>query len=89
MKHFRVETFPGVKRQLLCQFGRLTPSFVPVPAFNAGNSDGDFERQFGPSNLGQSMDYHILGKSNLVCGIPSRIQRLDDCDEFQTHKGWA
>jgi len=63
LKHFRVETFPGVKRQLLCQFGRLTPTLVPVPAFNAGNSEGDFERRFGPSNLGKSMDYHILLKS--------------------------
>ena len=63
MKHFRVETFLGVKRQLLCQFGRLTPILVPVPAFNAGNSKGDFERRFGPSNLGQSMDYHILLES--------------------------
>ena len=63
MKHFRVETFSGVKRQLLCQFGRLTPVFMPVPAFNAGNSEGDFDRRFGPSNLGQSMDYYILMES--------------------------
>ena len=60
MKEFRVETFSGVKRQFSCQFGRLTPSFMPVPAFNAGISVGDFERRFGPSNLGQSMDYYIL-----------------------------
>ena len=63
MKHFRVETFSGVKRQLLCQFGRLTPIWVPVPAFNAGNLEGDFERRFGPSNLGQSMDYYTLLES--------------------------
>ena len=63
MKHFRVETLLGVKRQLLCQFGRLTPILVPVPAFNAGISEGDFVRRFGPSNLGQSMDYHILLES--------------------------
>ena len=63
MKHFRVETPLGVKRQLWCQFGRLTPILVPVPAFNAGNSEGDFERRFGPSNLGQSMDYHIFLES--------------------------
>ena len=30
-----VETFLGVKRQLLCQFGRLTPAFVPVLELNA------------------------------------------------------
>ena len=36
---------------------------MPVPAFNAGNLEGDFERRFGPSNLGQSMDYHILLES--------------------------
>ena len=60
MKHFRVETLLGVKHQLLCQFGRLTPILVPVPAFNAGNSEGDFERRFGPSNLGQSIDYYTL-----------------------------
>ena len=30
-----VETFLGVKRQLLCQFGRLTPILVPVPVFYA------------------------------------------------------
>ena len=30
-----IETFLGVRRQLLCQFGRLTPAFVPVPALNA------------------------------------------------------
>ena len=30
-----VETFLGVKLQLLCQFGRLTPILVPVPALNA------------------------------------------------------
>jgi len=30
-----VETFLGVKRQLLCQFGRLTPAFVLVPTLNA------------------------------------------------------
>ena len=36
---------------------------MPVAAFNAGNSEGDFERRFGPSNLGQSMDYHILLES--------------------------
>ena len=35
MKLSHVETFLGVKRQLLCQFGRLTPAFVPVPALNA------------------------------------------------------
>ena len=29
------------------------------------------------------------GKSNLVCGIPSRIPVLNDCDELQTPKGWA
>ena len=29
-----VETFLGVKRQLLCQFGRLTPILVLIPAFN-------------------------------------------------------
>ena len=63
MKHFCVETPLGVKRQLWCQCGRLTPILVPVPAFNAGISEGDFERQFGPSNLGQSMDYHILLES--------------------------
>ena len=63
MKHFRVETLLEVKRQLWCQFGRLTPILVPVPAFNAGNSDGDFERRFGPSNLEQSIDYHILLES--------------------------
>ena len=63
MKHFLVKALLGVKRQLLCQFGRLTPILVPVPAFNAGNSEGDFERRFGPSNLGQSMDYHILLES--------------------------
>ena len=63
MKEFRVETFSGVKHQLSCQFGRLTPRFMPVPAFNAGISEGDFERRFGPSNLGQSMDYYILLES--------------------------
>ena len=63
MKHFRVETLLGVKRQLLCQFGRLTPIWVPVPAFNAGNSEAELPRQFGPSNLGQSMDYYILLES--------------------------
>ena len=63
MKHFRVETFSGVKCQFSCQFGRLTPNFMPVPAFNAGIPEGDFERRFGPSNLGQSMDYHILLES--------------------------
>ena len=63
MKEFRVETFSGVKRQFSCQFGRLTPNFMPVPVFNAGISVGDFERRFGPSNLGQSMDYHILLES--------------------------
>ena len=63
MKHFRVETFSGVKRQLSCQFGRLTPSFMPVPALNAGNSEAELPRRFGPSNLGQSMDYHILLES--------------------------
>ena len=26
---------------------------------------------------------------NLVCGIPSRIQGLNDCDELQTLEGWA
>ena len=26
---------------------------------------------------------------NLVCGIPSRIQGLDDCDEFQIRECWA
>ena len=30
-----VETFLGVKRQLLCQFGRLTPAFVPILELNA------------------------------------------------------
>ena len=60
MKHFRVETFSGVKRQLLCQFGRLTPSFMPVPALNAGNSEAVLPRRFGPSNLGQSMDYYTF-----------------------------
>ena len=64
MKHFRVETFSGVKRQLSCQFGRLTPSFMPVPAFNAGISEAVLPRRFGPSNLGQSMDYHILLESS-------------------------
>ena len=63
MKHFRVETFSGVKRQLLCQFGRLTPSFMPVPTLNARISEADLPRRFGPSNLGQSMDYHILLES--------------------------
>ena len=63
MKHFHVETLLGVKRQLLCQFGRLTPSFMPVPALNAGISEADLPRRFGPSNLGQSMDYHILLES--------------------------
>jgi len=63
MKHFRVETLLGVKRQLLCQFGSLTPILVPVPAFNAGISEGDFERRFEPSNLGQSMEYHIFLES--------------------------
>ena len=63
MKHFRVETLLGVKRQLLCHFGHLTPILVPIPAFNAGISEGDFERRFGPSNLRQSMDYHILLES--------------------------
>ena len=58
-----VETFLGVKRQLLCQFGRLTPILVPVPAFNAGISEGDFERRFGPSNLKQSIDYYIFLES--------------------------
>ena len=74
MKHFRVETLLGVKRQLLCQFGRLTPVFVPVPAFNAGNSEGNFERQFGPSNLGQSMDYHILLEST-SCLLSNAIKK--------------
>ena len=60
MKHFRVEALLGVKRKLLCQSGRLTPILVPVPAFNAGNSEGDFERWFGPSNLGQSMYYYTF-----------------------------
>ena len=41
----------------------LTPAFVPVPALNAGNSEADLERRFGPSNLGQSMDYYILLES--------------------------
>ena len=63
MKLLCVETFSGVKRQFSCQFGRLTPNFMPVPAFNAGISVGDFERRFGPSNLGQSMDYYILLES--------------------------
>ena len=26
---------------------------------------------------------------NLVCGIPSRILGLNDCDELQTPEGWA
>ena len=26
---------------------------------------------------------------NLICGIPSRIQGLNDCDELQTPEGWA
>ena len=60
---FRVETFSGVKRQLSCQFGRLTPIFMPVPALNAGNSEADLQRRFGPSNLGQSMDYYTLLES--------------------------
>ena len=63
MKHFRVETFSGVKRQLLCQFGRLTPSFMPVPALNAGISEAVLPRRFGPSNLGQSMNYYTLLES--------------------------
>ena len=63
MKLSCVEIFPGVKRQLLCQFGRLTPIFVPVPVLNAGNSEADLERRFGPSILGQSMNYYILLKS--------------------------
>ena len=63
MKYFRVETFSGVKRQLLCQFGRLTPSFMPVPVLNAGNSEADLLRRFGPLNLGQSMDYYTLLES--------------------------
>ena len=63
MKHFRVETFSGVKRQLSCQFGRLTPSFMPVPALNAGISEAVLPRRFGPSNLGKSMDYYTLLES--------------------------
>ena len=58
-----VETFSGVKRQLLCQFGRLTPIFMPVPALNARNSEADLQPQFGPSNLGQSMDYYTFLES--------------------------
>ena len=68
-----VETFIGVKRQLLCQFGRLTPILVPVPAFNAGQFWADLERQFGPSNLGQSMDYYILLK-NPGCLLSNAIE---------------
>ena len=63
MKEFRVETFSGVKRQFSCQFGRLTPNFMPVPAFNAGISEAVLPRRFGPSNLEQSMDYYILLES--------------------------
>ena len=63
IEDFCVETSLGVKRQLLCQFGRLTPSFMPVPALNAGISEADLPRRFGPSNLGQSMDYYILLES--------------------------
>ena len=29
------------------------------------------------------------GKSNLVCGIPSRIPVMNDCDVLQTRKCWA
>ena len=79
MKHFRVETFSGVKRQLSCQFGRLTPSFMPVPALNAGISEADLSRRFGPSNLRQSMDYYTLLErprcllSNTVESTPIRL----------------
>ncbi|KAL4276805.1 hypothetical protein AHAS_Ahas20G0243900 [Arachis hypogaea] len=50
---------------------------------------------FGPLNT-ESSWYKLesigsilenLESLNLVCGIPSRIQGLDDCDELQTHKG--
>ncbi|KAL4299628.1 hypothetical protein AHAS_Ahas17G0119900 [Arachis hypogaea] len=35
VRHMFIETFLGVKHQLLCQFGRLTPAFVPVLELNA------------------------------------------------------
>ena len=74
LKHFRVETLLGVKRQLLCQFGHLTPAFMPVLAFWRQNFYADLECRFGPSNLGQSMDYHILLESP-GCLLSNAIER--------------
>ena len=46
-----------------------------------------------PESLTLSVVFRVgsweSGKSNLVCGIPSRIPVLNDCDELQTPEGWA
>ena len=64
MKHFRVETLLGVKRQLLCQFGRSTLVLDPFLALDAriGQRAG-VKRQFASSILDQSMNYYILLES--------------------------
>ena len=76
----RVDVLLGVKRQLLCQFGRSTLVLAPFLALDArfGQRAG-VERQFTSSILGQSMDYYIFLESpgcllsNAIGSAPFRV----------------
>ncbi|QHO11540.1 Protein FAR-RED ELONGATED HYPOCOTYL [Arachis hypogaea] len=69
----------GVQRQKRIKSWSSTPEMDPNLALNAQNSlihiDG------GIHENSESL--------NLVCGIPSRIQGLNDYDELQTRECWA
>ena len=65
LKHFRVETFLGVKRQLLCQFGRLTPDFVPVLELNARILELTWNASLGHQISGKVWTIIISGKARM------------------------
>ena len=80
LKHFRVETFLGVKRQLLCQFGRLTLAFVPVLELNARILELTWNACLGHQILGKVWTIIYCWKAqDVYFPTPLRARQLGFC----------